>query len=193
MRKIFVSYHSSDRAVTQAIVNELKNANLDVWWDQDLRGERLTSKILYHINAADVVLILVSRNWLAAEWCLGEGEAAGSKRRVAVLEEGLINVLPLPFRARNILDLAGFQDRRNAPKLAKVIEACKLPDDAAQGSLVQSAGVQSLGRDECSAQIRAGGDANNNTQNLQVANFQGDNSGTINFTQNNYTKATGKN
>lgn len=180
VRKIFVSYHSSDRAVAQVIVKEIKNAGLNVWWDQDLHGQDLTIEILRRINAADVVLILVSRNWLASDWCKGEAEAANGKRRIAVLEKGLIDILPPPFRARNVLDLIGYRHGSNDPRLAKVLEACALPNDAQQ-----EPSAPFSNQEECSPQSRPGSGTDGNARKIQVVNLQGDNTGTINFSQDN--------
>jgi len=74
MKKIFISYSKHDR---EKIENELKpdlrtlerQGKIKVWYDQDiLPGEEWDAAIKEKLHAADIVLLMVSRKFLATDY-----------------------------------------------------------------------------------------------------------------------------
>jgi hypothetical protein len=77
MKRVFVSYKTEDRDRAGQIVRILRDANLDVWWDQDISpGERWRQSIEENLAASELCLVLWSRSSTGpdSQWVKEEAE-----------------------------------------------------------------------------------------------------------------------
>ena len=81
MAGIFMSYKKEDKARVAPIVAGLRAENLSVWWDQDIGpGEPWDDNIKAHINGADCIVAVWSKQSIDAPWVkeeAGHGKARG--------------------------------------------------------------------------------------------------------------------
>ena len=97
MSRIFISHSSSDNAAAVALRDWLVASGWDdLFLDLDPQrgiaaGERWERKLNEAANRCEAVLFLVSRSWLASDWCLKEFHLATrlNKRMFGVLVEDL--------------------------------------------------------------------------------------------------------
>lgn len=90
---VFVSYSSKDRHIVSIMINDLLNAGLKVWYDQDsVRfGDRIRESINNGIKNSTVVVIVVSTHSLKSRWVLNELDAA----MIREINESKTIVLPI--------------------------------------------------------------------------------------------------
>lgn len=72
--KFFISYSHKDRKYKTSLLTHLKSLelthNIDVWHDgKILAGDTIESKILTQLDKSDVILLLISPNFLASSFC----------------------------------------------------------------------------------------------------------------------------
>jgi hypothetical protein len=78
---VFIAYASSDRALAQALADDLKAAGYVVWWDFDLNaGDDFHDTIRSMIAKASAVIVIWSEPALASAWVRGEAEEAADHR-----------------------------------------------------------------------------------------------------------------
>jgi len=118
--QIFLSHSSSDNAGALALSDWLVSEGWDdLFLDLDpergvAAGERWERALYQAATRCDAVLLLVSRNWLASEWCLREFDLAHrlNKRIFGILIEELpLDSLPEKLTATSqVVNLAGGTD-----------------------------------------------------------------------------------
>ncbi|MBW4660492.1 MAG: GUN4 domain-containing protein [Drouetiella hepatica Uher 2000/2452] len=130
--KLFYSYSRKDLDMRNALEDHLaalREANrIQTWHDLELEaGTEWEPAILNKLNTADIILLLVSRNFIASKYCYG----TELKRAIARHNEGTARVIPIilsscdwnqpyvPFSKLNVL-----------PTHAKPIKSWADPDDA---------------------------------------------------------------
>ncbi|HEY9625692.1 MAG TPA: GUN4 domain-containing protein [Coleofasciculaceae cyanobacterium] len=130
--KLFYSYSRKDLDMRNALEDHLaalREANrIQTWHDLELEaGTEWEPAILNKLNTADIILLLVSRNFIASKYCYG----TELKRAIARHDEGTARVIPIilsscdwnhphvPFSKLNVL-----------PTHAKPIKSWADPDDA---------------------------------------------------------------
>src|SRR5437762_391085 len=93
MKRIFVSYSSSDRALAVLLQREFVRAGLQVWMDdQELRpGDHLLERLADAVHDVDHICAIVSRAYLASNWAKKEQSLALSKE----VSEGRALVIPI--------------------------------------------------------------------------------------------------
>jgi TIR domain len=97
--KVFVSYAHEDDKLREQLdrhLSQLKRKNfIDVWHDRDISpGRDWKQEIDAQLNDAQIILLLVSADFLASEYCSGiEMERALQKHR-----EGSARVIPVILR-----------------------------------------------------------------------------------------------
>jgi hypothetical protein len=80
---IFVSYHSADRALTEALTERLGRKGFSVWFDRELTaGGAYRDEIDAHLNSADLVLALWTPGAAASAWVIAEARAAHKRGRL---------------------------------------------------------------------------------------------------------------
>jgi hypothetical protein len=74
---VFISYEKSDRALAQALADDLEAAGYVVWWDFHLNpGDDFHDTIRSMIAKATAVIVIWSEPALASAWVRGEAEEA---------------------------------------------------------------------------------------------------------------------
>ena len=71
---VFISYSHKDRALRDELATHLANLRrqglISDWYDGDITpGSELTEQILTHLNKAQLILLLISADFMASEFC----------------------------------------------------------------------------------------------------------------------------
>lgn len=103
MADIFISYSRPDRAVIQALAEDLAKAGASVWWDRELlAGDPYHKLIPAEITACRVAIVLWTSHSIHSEWVLSEVRRAGDK----LIQLGAAGItqddVPPPFDVRHI-------------------------------------------------------------------------------------------
>lgn len=63
--KVFISYHSSDKAFVERLVRDLQNNNIEVWYDESeiQIGENIKDKVSSAIKDCAYYMIIISENY----------------------------------------------------------------------------------------------------------------------------------
>ena len=123
MPDIFLSYSRENRPTAQKLVAALEAHGCSVWWDGLLEGgERFSRKTAAALEAADVVVVLWSKTSVESHWVHDEATHGRDKGRlVPVSIDG--SEAPLGFRQFQVLDLAHWKGKADAPEIADVVRA----------------------------------------------------------------------
>ncbi len=97
--KIFYSYSRKDldmRNILEDHLSALREANrIKTWHDLELEaGTEWEPAILHKLNTADIILLLVSRNFIASKYCYG----TELKLAIARHDKGTARVIPIILR-----------------------------------------------------------------------------------------------
>lgn len=111
MARIFLSYAEEDSPRAVQLVEQLRQADFDVWYWQDprQRGGQFIAKIEAEINRADAFVAVLSAHFLASPWCRHEQDMA--LRREAALRPRdsahpflfIVQVKPVDYAKTGIL------------------------------------------------------------------------------------------
>ena len=116
---VFVSYSHPDSRVVETLIERLSEAGVNVSWDMDLpAGANFSEVLVDAIGRSDIVIAVVSPDYLASDWAQGELAAAlSSQKRV-------LPVLVRPTTVEGPLRYIQFLDATPEPQLAgdKVIQ-----------------------------------------------------------------------
>jgi hypothetical protein len=92
--RIFLSYSHQDTPIQFTLVARLREGNFEVSWDT---GQAHSSELHRHIsanlNACDVVIPIITSNWLASHECRDEMVRANERRKLII-----------PFRQKDVSD-----------------------------------------------------------------------------------------
>jgi TolB-like protein/Tfp pilus assembly protein PilF len=124
--KLFLSYARADRAWAERLIHALNSsapAAFDVWWDALLEGgENFLPATEAALTGADVVVVLWSATSVASHWVRDEATSGRDRRRLVPISiDG--TQPPLGFRQFQVIDMAGWQGKADAPDIRKVISA----------------------------------------------------------------------
>lgn len=115
--KIFISHSARDKEQAKKIASKLKNANLDVWYDEwSLQpGDSLVDKIEKGIADSNTLLVLLSKESLKSRWVKSEINAflnrSLSERNISIIPVLLEKVeVPPLLRDRLYIDLTKEQE-----------------------------------------------------------------------------------
>jgi hypothetical protein len=126
MKRIFVSYARADQAIAGRIVDFLRRAGFEVWWDQEMAGEVFNAEIKGRIEQAAVVICLLSPSFLASAYCDGEMSAA---RPDALLPIDIAPIahadVPIPLKRFNRLSLVAWVQGGDPDAPLALIDACR--------------------------------------------------------------------
>ena len=110
---VMISFSSHERHVARLVARGLEAYELEVWYDEKLGGQELSSEIRERIRAASVVVSLISRSFIRSRWCLGELEE-GLDKVVAARVDGMKpGEIPVPLRSLNVIDLSAWHGNLN--------------------------------------------------------------------------------
>jgi tetratricopeptide (TPR) repeat protein len=117
MASVFLSYDRDDTARARHFASVLEKAGHQVWWDLHVRGGAQFSKVIEEaLKAADVVVVLWSRDAIESAWVRDEAAAGrDSGRLVPVTIDG--TQAPLGFRQFQTIDLSRWRGRGSPPQL----------------------------------------------------------------------------
>lgn len=109
MADVFISYASDDRETARKLAGVLESHGYSVWWDRKIiAGQTYDQVIERELEAAKAVVVLWSKNSVTSEWV--KNEAAVAAEREVLVPTLIENVkLPLEFRRRQTVDLAGWK------------------------------------------------------------------------------------
>lgn len=90
--KVFVSHSSQDKPFVRHLVDELKQRNVNLWFDErELQvGDSIVEGISKGLEVADYLLVILSKNSVASQWVQNELSAAMMEQ----MSRGGIVVLP---------------------------------------------------------------------------------------------------
>ena len=134
---IFFSYSHLDEKLRDKLEKHLtslkRNGMVRVWYDRRIgAGSDVGSTIDAHIQSADLILILVSVNFLASDYCFSNELTVAMDRH----RQGKARVIPIILRPVDWRD-APFRNLLALPKDGKPITTWSNPDaaffDVAQG------------------------------------------------------------
>jgi TPR repeat protein/uncharacterized membrane protein len=75
--EVFISYSKNDRAIAQALADDLSASGFDVWWDFQLyAGDDFHDMIRAEIAKAKAVVVIWSQTAVASKWVRGEAAEA---------------------------------------------------------------------------------------------------------------------
>jgi TolB-like protein/tetratricopeptide (TPR) repeat protein len=125
MTDLFVSYKREDAARVRKLVAALRDAGLDVWWDEDIPPSAPWEATIERMLAgAKAVIVCWSPDAVASE-------NVRSEARVAREDGRLIQVFmrpcspPLFFGERQGIDLSGWRGKPEDPRIAKIVECAR--------------------------------------------------------------------
>lgn len=111
---VFVSYSQKDRERIRPLVElldgALRRVGSSIVWDVHLRaGVNLNNEIYKLVRDAACVLVVWSRNSVAADWVQGECEQARKDGRLAAVRIDANAAIRPPFNVQNALDLSSWR------------------------------------------------------------------------------------
>jgi hypothetical protein len=127
MLKLFISYSHKDREWCDRLNAHLagisKEVLAEVWYDKRISpGSEWNSDIVRHLDEADIILFLVSSNFVNSEFCALEVE-----RALARQEAGKCTVIPVMLRHYN-LSGSGYTHLQPSPQGGGPIDSDAWPD-----------------------------------------------------------------
>ena len=120
---IFLSYAHADRAKAQRIAAILEQSGHTVWWDALVEGgSRFAQSIDEALDKADAVVVLWSKSSVESDWVRDEAAQGRDRQRLVPLSlDG--TVPPLGFRQIQVIKLAGWHGRADAPQIQAIRRA----------------------------------------------------------------------
>ena len=117
MAQVFLSYARDDVGRAKALAAAVERAGFSVWWDRDLEGgAEYSREIDDALKAADVVVVLWSKDSVGSAWVRDEAAAGrDSGRLVPVRLDG--SEAPLGFRQYQTIDLSRWNGRSDSAGL----------------------------------------------------------------------------
>ncbi len=101
MADVFISYSKYDRAIAEALADDLRAEGFDVWWDFQLyAGDDFHDMIRAEIAKAKAAVVIWSETAVASKWVRGEAqEADDSGKLVSTSAPGFdLRKVPINFR-----------------------------------------------------------------------------------------------
>lgn len=97
--KVFFCYAHEDEALLNKLKSHLRPLQreglIDVWYDRDISaGSEWEKEISEHLNASQIILLLISPDFMDSDYCYG----AEMKRAMERLEQEKAHVIPIILR-----------------------------------------------------------------------------------------------
>jgi TolB-like protein/Flp pilus assembly protein TadD len=120
---VFVSYSRDDQKRAAPVIAALEGAGFKVWWDGLLEGgANFLPTTEAALESADAVVVLWSKVSVASHWVRDEATRGRDRHCLVPLSldgtEG-----PLGFRQFQLINIAKWKGRADAPEMQKVIRA----------------------------------------------------------------------
>lgn len=124
MARIFISYASEDRDVARMVVSALAANGYDVWWDRKLDHRGFHAPLAEQASAADVIVVILSRQSAAKGWVRKEVEAGIGRLAVMRIDDVPNHDWPPELRVLNIIDVE-IDGHVLGPGFCDVVQRCK--------------------------------------------------------------------
>lgn len=129
--KLFFSYSHEDEAFKNKLNKHLKMLQrlnvISAWQDRDISaGSEWEEEILGNLETADIILLLVSDNFLASDYCWDKEMERALQRH----DEGTARVIPIILKPVDGWYQAPFGKLQALPKDAKPISSWSNEDEA---------------------------------------------------------------
>jgi hypothetical protein len=126
--KLFYSYSHKDEACLERLrrhlVGLVRSRKVEEWWDRSIRpGDDWDGAISEKLEQADVILLLVSPDFVASRYCYD----VEAERAMARYREGSARVVPVILKSVRIRETL-FADVQAVPRDLKAIEEAPFPD-----------------------------------------------------------------
>jgi TolB-like protein/Flp pilus assembly protein TadD len=120
---LFLSYAHADRGKAQRLAAVLEQSGYTVWWDALIEGgSRYSKTIAAALEAADVVVVLWSKESIESDWVRDEAAQGRDRQRLVPLSlDGTLP--PLGFRQHQMIDLGAWRGKADAPAIGAVRRA----------------------------------------------------------------------
>ena len=120
---LFLSYARADEAFARRLAAALEHSGYTIWWDALIEGGAAFGRsIAKALESADAVLVLWSKTSVESDWV--KDEAAQGRERHRLIPLSLDGTKPpLGFRQYQVIDLAHWHGRRNAPQFEAIERA----------------------------------------------------------------------
>ena len=146
MAKIFISYSHNDEQLRQELEKHLASLHhegaIDSWHDRRIGpGEEIHSQISAQLDAADIILLLVSSDFIASDYCYNREMMRAMERH----EEGSARVIPVILRPCD-WQAAPFADLNAVPTDGKsVTKHATLDDGLLEVAMAVRQAAESMG------------------------------------------------
>lgn len=122
---IFLSYAHSDAKRAQQLALALAARGYTLWWDALIEGgAQFAKSIREALDAADVVVVLWSKQSIESGWVCDEAAQGRDRRRLVPLSlDG--SLPPLGFRQYQTIDLATWRGKGDAPQIDAIDRAVR--------------------------------------------------------------------
>jgi hypothetical protein len=137
MASVFLSYDHDDAKQARPIALQLEKAGHSVWWDLHVRGGAQFSKVIEDaLKAADVVVVLWSKNSVESAWVRDEATSGRDSGRLVPVRIDATDP-PLGFRQFQTIDMSRSRGRGSSAELRTLLS--DIADIAASKSSPASA------------------------------------------------------
>ena len=128
--EVFISYSHQDQAFRQELDKHLSNLKrqqmITAWYDGDISpGTDWQSQIIEHLNSAEIILLLVSADFMASDFCY----STELTQAIARHDAGQVRVIPILLRPTDWQG-APFAKLKMLPTNAKAVTSWPTRDDA---------------------------------------------------------------
>lgn len=128
--KIFISYSHKDKKYKERLVDYLKGIkltrNIEIWHDGEINaGEDIDKNILNELSSSDIVLLLVSINFINSSYCI-ENEL---KKAIERMNKGECVIVPIMLSKCDIDPKLSWSNLKRVPEDSKAIKDFKKYDD----------------------------------------------------------------
>ncbi|WP_313671123.1 TIR domain-containing protein [Sandarakinorhabdus sp.] len=139
--QLFFSYSRTDQKQAMPLIRALEQQGFAVWWDGLLEGgDNFLPTTEAALQNADAVVVLWSKTSIDSHWVRDEATVGRERRRLVPLSmDG--SQPPLGFRQFQLIDMARWNGKANAPELRRISSAIAAVSGApATGSSPPAAG-----------------------------------------------------
>lgn len=133
MADVFISYSKLDKAIAEALANDLKAKGIDVWWDFDLyAGDDFHDVIMAELNNAKAVIVIWSANSAKSRYVRDEANEALKKNKLipTLAPEATTDNVPLGFKSLQCVPVSSRDEVHRALSRCGVLAAAPGPSAA---------------------------------------------------------------